>query len=195
MAKKPKPMTPNAQAAFEVHRDFGPSRTLKKTAELVGKSLSLMEKWSSAHNWSQLCAEHDHAELKEGLGRREITREHGTQRLVGMIDDAITVLHSVMMDNNVIPIKDRDGNQMTGIDGNPLFKPMVKASTRANCAEKILGIAGLVPVKRMVVEDKSAEALDAAAAVLRSMSPKQIDQFLDILDDEDKPGTKEPADA
>jgi hypothetical protein len=108
-----------------------------------------------------------------------------------MIDDAITVLHSVMMDSNVIPIKDRDGNQIKDTEGNPLFKPMVKASTRANCAEKILGIAGLVPVKRMVVEDKSAEALDAAAAVLRSMSPKQIDQFLDILDDEDKPGTDE----
>jgi hypothetical protein len=188
MASKPKTESKQAKAAFVIHRDYGPARTLKKTAELVGKSLSQLLKWSAAHDWTQKCLDYDHAELREGLGQREITRERGTQRLVGMIDDAVTVLHEVMTDTSSIPIKDRDGNQMQGPDGELLFKPMVKASTRMEAAKAVLGIAGLVPVKRMVVEDKSAEALDAAAAVLRSMSPKQVDQFLTILDeDNDSP--------
>jgi hypothetical protein len=185
MASKPKPESKQAQAAFEIHRDYGPARTLKKTAELIGKSMSQLQKWSSWHDWTQRCLEHDHAELRDGLGQREITRERGTQRLVEMIDDAVSVLHEVMTDASKVPIKDRDGNQMQGPDGELLFKPMVKASTRMEAAKAVLGIAGLVPVKRMVVEDKSAEALDAAAAVLRSMSPKQVDQFLTILDEGD----------
>ncbi len=180
-------MTPKARAAFEIHRDYGPSRTLAKTAELVSSAHSTLMSWSSKYEWTRLCAEHDHAELRDALGKREILRERATQSLIDMMDDAVSVLHSVMMDTGRIPIKDRDGNQLKDLDGNPLYKPMVKASTRANCAEKILGIAGLVPVKRMETVDRTAESLDAAAAVLRSMSPKQIDQFMAILDGDDDP--------
>ena len=186
-------MTPKAQVAFEVYRDLGPSRSLAQVSKLMGTALSNLNAWSAKYEWVRLTTEHDHAELREGLGKREIIRERGTQQLVDAIPRAVKTLVDIMEDTRQLPILDRQGNQMRGAatkEGKPgalLFKPLVKASTRANCAEKVLGIAGLVPVKRMIVEDKSAEALDAAAAILRSMSPKQVDQFLAIMDGSDDP--------
>lgn len=178
-------MTPRVRAAFEVYRDLGPTRRLIDAAKLINRSHSLLQEYSAKYEWTRLVTEHDHAELREALGKREIVRERGTQRLVEMIDDAVTVLHGVMMDQRQIPILDRQGVHMEGPDGELLYRPLVKASTRAQAAEKILGIAGLVPVKRTETVDRTAESLDAAAAVLRSMSPRQIDQLLAILDGDD----------
>lgn len=37
--------------AFTIYRDMGKERTLPKVAEQLGKSLGLISRWSSAHNW------------------------------------------------------------------------------------------------------------------------------------------------
>jgi hypothetical protein len=185
----PKAMTPKARAAFEIYRDLGPGphgRTLKKVAELLGRrSIEGLSVWSRKYEWGRLCAEHDHASLREALGQREIVRERGQQRLIDYIDEAISVLHRVMTDGRQLPILDRNGEQILGPDGEPLYRPLVRASTQANCAEKILGIAGLVPVKRMETVDRTGESLDAAAAVLRSMTNKQVDALSALLDEDD----------
>jgi len=158
----------------------------------MGKSESSLRQWSARYNWVGLTEEHDHGELKEALGKRELVRERATQRLVDMMDDAVTVLHDVMTDDRQLPILDRQGEQLRGpapAEGEPgplLYRPLVKASTRAMCAEKILGIAGLVPVRRTEVVDRTGEQLDAAANVIRAMTPAQRAQLLDILDTDDE---------
>ncbi len=181
-----KGMPAKARAAFEVYRDMGPTRTLPALAELLGrKSASGLKAWSSRHDWTRLCAEHDHAELREALGKREILKERTLQKMVDRSDEAAEVLYEIMTDRSVLPVLDRQGEQVRGPDGEPLYKPVVKPSTRAMCAEKILGIGGLVPVKRTETVDRTGESLDAAAAVLQSMSPKQLVQLQKILGGDD----------
>lgn len=176
-------MSPPATAAFEVYRDLGRRRTLSDAARLLKKSESLLRGWSSKHGWQRLIAEHDHAHLKEGLGQREIDREHGTQRMVEWIDEAAETLHEIMIDKGLLPILDRQGNHATDANKNKLYRPMVKASTRMEAAKAILGIAGLVPVKRIETVDRSGEQLDAAANVLRAMTKRQVDRLIEDLDD------------
>ncbi len=43
--------TDPAWAAFRAYRDMGLERSLAKVAEDLGKSLQLMERWSSKHRW------------------------------------------------------------------------------------------------------------------------------------------------
>jgi hypothetical protein len=185
MADAPRQMPPKAQAAYEIYRDLGPKRTLKDAAKLLGKSQSVLREWSAKHGWVALAAEHDQADLKEALGKRELVRERATQRLVDMMDDAVTILYDVMMDDRKLPVLDRQGEQLADEDGNKLFRPLVKASTKVMCAEKILGIGGLVPVKRTEVVDRTGEQLDAAANVIAAMSPAQVARFIEIMDEDD----------
>lgn len=42
---------PKPYEAFTIYRDLGKERTLPKVAEQLGKSLGLISRWSSAHNW------------------------------------------------------------------------------------------------------------------------------------------------
>jgi len=40
-----------AYEAFCLYRDLGPERSLAKVGQALGKSVSLMERWSSEHEW------------------------------------------------------------------------------------------------------------------------------------------------
>jgi hypothetical protein len=152
---------------------------------LIGRSLNLCARWSREHEWVRRAGEHDHAALKEALGRRELVRETATQKVVDYLDTAVDVLYSIMTDKRQLPIFDRQGEQVKDVNGEPMFKPLVRASTRAQAAEKILGIGGLVAVKRTELVDRTAESLDAAAAVLRTLSPKQVEQLMGILSEDE----------
>ena len=124
-------MTPKARAAFELYRDLGPDRSLTKVAEMQGRRSSRqLETWSSRYNWQRLMAEHDHAEMREALGQREIVRERGTQLLVDWIPRAAAKLLQIMTDERALPVLDRNGEQIEGPDGEPLFRPVVKASVQ-----------------------------------------------------------------
>lgn len=183
--KSPPEMTPKAALAFEVYRDMGPTRSLRKLAQYLGlsyKSNSQLRRWSSRYGWQALCAEHDHKDLRDALGKREITREQCLQhKFIDRMNDAADTLYEIMMDKRKIPILDRQGEPVKDEQGRKLYKPMVRASTRAMCAEKLLGIAGLVPVKRTETVDRTGEALDEAAQAIATMSPAQLEEFMDIL--------------
>jgi hypothetical protein len=43
--------SPQAFEAFALYRDMGPDRSLGKVAKQLGKSRSLMERWSVLHHW------------------------------------------------------------------------------------------------------------------------------------------------
>jgi hypothetical protein len=184
---KPKPMTAKQRAAFEVYRDLGPGRTLKDAAKLLDKTESLLRTYSSKCDWTRLVTEHDHRALKEALASRVLVRERATQKMIDGMDKAADVLLEIALDRSVVPVLDRQGEHMRGPakeDGSPgelLYKPVVKPSTRANCAEKILGLGGLVPVKRTIIEDRSSEDLDEAAAVMESMHPDDLAEFRELV--------------
>jgi len=48
-----------AFAAFKVYRDMGPQRSLRKAASEVGKARTLIERWSSRHQWGKRVATWD----------------------------------------------------------------------------------------------------------------------------------------
>ena len=176
-------MTPKARAAFDVYLEMGLTRTLRELGELTGHSKSTIRGWSSRYEWTRKAKEHDHQHLKEQLGEREIVKERNLQRIVDISDEAISVVYDIMTDKGKLPLLNRQGEHAVDDKGNKIWKPTVKASTRLEAAKTILGIGGLVPVKRMEHIDKSGEQLDAAANVLRAMSPKQVQRLIEDLDD------------
>jgi hypothetical protein len=173
--------------AFEVYRDLGPARTLKEAAKLLDKSESLLRTYSSKYDWTRLVTEHDHKELKQHLASRVLVRESATQSLVNAMPVAVKTLLGVMTDDRVLPVLDRQGEHMRGPDGEDgspgelLYKPVVKPSTRVNAALSALGLAGLVPVKRTIIEDRSEEELDEAAAYVESMHPDDVAELREIV--------------
>lgn len=178
-------MTTLAKAAFEIYRDLGPTRTLAQAAELMGKSYSQLNTWSHTYGWTKLCTDHDYSKLRDSLGRRELQKEGALQVMIDRCNEAADVLYEIMTDTRSQPILNRQGEPLIDPNtGEAMVKPLVKASTRAMCAEKILGIGGLVPVKRTEMVDRTSEGLDAAAAVLQSMSPSQLEQLQKILDND-----------
>lgn len=184
---KPRSMTAKQRAAFEVYRDIGPSRTLKAAAELLGKSASLLIGYSAKYDWTRLVTEHDHKELKQALASRVLVRERATQKMIDGMDQAADVLLEIALDRSVLPVLDRQGEHMrgpAGEDGSPgelLYKPVVRASTRANCAEKIMGLGGLVPVKRTEIIDRTDEDLDEAAAFMESLHPDDLADLREMI--------------
>lgn len=73
--------TMNSFAAFAVFRDLGPQRTLPKAAEAIGKSLSMLQGWSSKYRWFERAEEYDlvvdarHREQQQTL-RDQVLESH-----------------------------------------------------------------------------------------------------------------------
>ncbi len=180
-------MTPRAKIVFEVYRDLGPSRTLREAIALTDSRKPTVEDWSSKYEWVRLVTEHDHKELKEALASRVLVRERAAQKMIDGMDQAADVLLEIALDRSVLPVLDRQGEHMrgpAGDDGSPgelLYRPVVRASTRANCAEKVMGLGGLVPVKRTEIIDRTGEDLDEAAAFMESMHPDDQAELREML--------------
>jgi len=181
-------MTDKAWRAFVVFRDIGPQRTIDQAAELLGYSSNnntTLARWSTRYNWVRLCTEHDHRELRQALGQRNVIRERATQELVDALPIAIQTMLNIMLDQTKIPILNRDGSPMTDPDGNQLFRFVVRASTRLDAAKTVSAIAGLVPVKRMEVKDTSGETLDEAAGLIKSLTPQQVEAVIEAVAKDD----------
>lgn len=182
-------MTPKARVAYELYRDLGSTRTLQRVADLQGRpprrGASQILRWSAKYEWQRLTAEHDHKQLRKALGKREVMRERGMQRMVDEQEELIDRLLAIARDTRVLPVMDRQGMQVVAPDGKPLYKPLVKTSTQVETIKWILGVIGYVPVKRMEITDRTEESLDTAAAVTRSMTLQQLDALAEILDDDD----------
>ena len=169
--------TAKAQSAFTLYRDMGPGRSLRGLAELLHRRPSYirtLKGWSAAFHWQERVAEADHAELRESLGQRKIVREQTLQRLIDAMDLATDVLIQIVTSTETIPILDRHGKAV-GV------RPLVAASTKLEAASRILGIAGLVPIKRTEVVETTGEALDEAADLARSLTDDQLSAMIEIL--------------
>ncbi len=64
-----------AFAAFAVYRDLGSERSHAKVAIKVGKNVTLMSRWASAHAWTKRC----HAFDREMVRREEVGRLKGVE--------------------------------------------------------------------------------------------------------------------
>src|SRR5512138_2606357 len=65
-----------AFAAFSVYLSQGPERSLAKTAEKLGRSKLLMERWSSRHDWpARVAAYNAHMALVEREAAEALVRE------------------------------------------------------------------------------------------------------------------------
>lgn len=182
MSSETKEMTSKAQAAYSVYRDLGPTRTLKKTAELIGRSDRLVRGWSAEYNWVALAKEHDYAKLKEGLGEREVNRELVMQSIIDSMPAAAEKCLRIMTDDRKLPILDRQGQHMIDEAGRKLYRPLVKASTQLEAAKLLLGIGGAVPVKRTETIDRSGEELDEVAAMVAKLTPAQVLRVIEALE-------------
>lgn len=168
---------------------MGPTRTLGDAAVLLGKSRkskSLLERWSSKYGWGALVKEYDYQALRGKLGEREIAIELTRQGVIDVLPEAAQVLVKVMRDDRTIPVLDRHGKQQKDGDGNVMSRPLVRASTRVMCAKTLLGIGGLVEVKRTEHVDRSAEQLDQAAQVIDSLGVEELEVVMQMLDQADK---------
>lgn len=184
-------MTPKARAAYELYRDLGPKRTLQRVANLQGRprrrGVSVLKGWSAKYGWQKLTADHDHAKLRKALGGRENMRERTTQLLVEAQDEMVELLLAVARDTRTLPVMDRQGIQVVDANGEPVYKPLVRTSTRVETIKWILGVVGHVPVKRMEVIDHSAEKLAEAATAVGKLSDTKL-ALLIADDDPDQPG-------
>ena len=183
-------MTDKAYEAFEIFRDLGPSRTLTQVAEITGKHIQQLYKWSSKYKWMRLCVEYDNKDLKKKLGERESIRETALQTIIDRMHTAIDKVFSVMTDDRQLPVFDRQGEQVIGPDGKPCYKPLVKASTQLQAAQMILGIGGLVAVKRTEVVNKTAEDIDRAAGIMSTMTPDQLRRLVADLKNNGETGVE-----
>lgn len=169
-------MTIKAAIAYELYRDLGPSRSLAQVATLQARrTVGQLKRWSTKYEWVRLTAEHDHAALREALKARTLVRERATQKMIDGMDAAADVLLEIMLDRSQLPEYDRQGKQKLDADGNEIFRHQVRASTRANCAEKVLGLGGLVPVKRTINEERTTADIDEAASDMESMHPDDLE--------------------
>lgn len=70
--------TPKSWEAFQIYRDLGKNRSLKKVAEQLKKSETIIGRWSGKHNWIERIAAWE-AE-QDRLIREELMKDIGTMR-------------------------------------------------------------------------------------------------------------------
>lgn len=73
-----------AYEAFSIYRDLGPSRSIAKVAEKLGKSKSLLERWSRKWNWVERTEQYDEYQdrmyrLEQEEKRKEMAERHARQ--------------------------------------------------------------------------------------------------------------------
>jgi hypothetical protein len=76
-----------AYEAFRVYRDMGAARSLAKVAEKLGKSTTLLSRWSAKHDWVERCRKYDEYMEREYLlqqaeERRKMAERHAKQAMM-----------------------------------------------------------------------------------------------------------------
>lgn len=81
-----------AFAAFCQFRDLGPDRTLRKVAEMLGKSEQLMQRWSKKFNWHNRALdfdEHSDGELQRKLAAHRLRVRQRALDIADKIDQKL----------------------------------------------------------------------------------------------------------
>ena len=70
--------TPKSWEAFQIYRDMGKKRSLKRVAEQLKKSETIIGRWSGQHNWQERVAAWE--DEQDRLIRIELTKGIGNMR-------------------------------------------------------------------------------------------------------------------
>jgi hypothetical protein len=72
--------TARAYEAFELYRDMGPSRSLTRASQAVGKSTHQMSMWSARHSWVYRAASWDAEQRRLKQEDRAVARKEAVDR-------------------------------------------------------------------------------------------------------------------
>lgn len=84
-----------AYGAFVTYRDMGPERSLEQVAHTLGKSTTIMSRWSAAHNWVSRSAAWD------SMPGRKVAEAHAEMaaRIAAQHEDLATALMAKLRKN------------------------------------------------------------------------------------------------
>ena len=165
-----------AYRAFVSFLETGPDRTLRQTAAELGKSLSLVKRWSSRHRWRVRATAHDEAELAEA---RERSRRAPEAAYLRRTEHAAQLERIAMAGLRTLLVRDAESGELR-FDAR--LKPTdVAALIRAACQ--------LLPPARAEPEAEEAGQDEG----LGHLSTHELQRLLDLLPTEEKGGTVEEA--
>ena len=152
-----------AYEAFTVYRDLGIRRTLRETAEKVGKSASSIEKWSRQHRWVARCAAW--AEFRERESRQQ------QMRAIEEMNDRHIALAQAMLSRATKRLVEIDPAKLTVRDVIDFVALGVKLERQARGAQQM-------PASTLVVRTETAGRMSRAALA----SPAVMELSLQLLD-------------
>lgn len=166
-----------AFAAFALYRDLGPDgRSVRKTARSLGKSGSLVSRWSADHAWPSRAAAWDletdrHAQAELRADQIEARRRHAmTLKSHLQASELLTIAFLEKVADNPEILKNMDADQLAGA--------MIRAARvapRLVVAERLtLGIS-----TENIAQDTPTGVAEEQA---RQMSDEELDRFLESGD-------------
>ena len=72
--------TPDAWAAFVQYRDMGSNRSTAKVAQALGKTKTIMDRWSSKHAWVRRCLAWDNEQDRQWREEQTAARKRMAER-------------------------------------------------------------------------------------------------------------------
>jgi hypothetical protein len=131
-----------AYAAFIAYRDMGPQRSVRDVAQKLDKSVTVIGRWSTQHNWVERARSYDAA---MDARARQATEQEVIERRRCMLDkhakqaDELGQAAQMILDE----FKDRVGVRggMKSIDGRTLVKLVLGLPKMAETAQKLERLA------------------------------------------------------
>lgn len=90
--------TPPAFHAFAIYRDMGPRRSTAKVARELGKSKTIVDRWSSRNAWVVRASAYDSHVDREHLIRLRVARQKAARRGIRVGAKAMRLLEQVIDD-------------------------------------------------------------------------------------------------
>ncbi len=155
--------------AFATYRDMGPSCSIRKAAGRLGKSPSLLERWSAAHGWSDRAFAYD-----EYLDNSQRSAQEETSLRARALYDAVTnemtrVLHSRIAGDPEAKIRPLSPNLLTWED---VARPW-QVRVQVEKAAQTRSVGRTVPVDEAVANVR--KVLELARV---HMSPDEFNRFV-----------------
>lgn len=192
--RQPKETAP-AFAAFRVYLEQGPGRSTAKVARALGKSKTLIDRWSSRWSWVERVRQFDQmaAGVRDGAHLDELAERSRRQAQIAAVHGEATALVSREVIERAAQAAKAGIRPFKDVDDAPLLAlaaSMARAHNRAVLSERLaLGMTteqGAEPIPRQQAEEHarhlSDDELDAKLA--------GVDDLADVRDIETAPSKR-----
>ncbi len=169
-----------AHQAYLTYRDMGPSRSLRKLAQRLGKCESLLKRWSARHSWRERVMEWDRQHQEEANHQARCAVEAAYERRLAHAEQlervAMAGLRSLM-------VRDAETGE---VRFDRRLKPTeIAALIRVACR--------LLPTS--VPEAPSGAEEDAAPEELARLTSEDVEMLLSLLENQAEDDTEAEEDA